>query len=56
MTLRRIVLGHARRWGLDPAFVAWIGEKNVFLDTLVDRIVPRLPRRGGGDAVSRQGL
>lgn len=42
-TLRRIVLGHARRWGLEPAFVAWIEEGNVFLDTLVDRIVPGFP-------------
>ncbi|RBP13880.1 tagaturonate reductase [Roseiarcus fermentans] len=42
-TLRRVVLGHARRWGLDPAFVAWIEGKTVFLDTLVDRIVPGFP-------------
>ena len=42
-TLRRIVLGHARRWGLDAAFVAWVEEKNVFVDTLVDRIVAGFP-------------
>jgi len=42
-TLRRIVLDHARRAGLDAAFVAWIEEKNVFVDTLVDRIVPGFP-------------
>jgi len=42
-TLRRIVLQHARRWGLDPACIAWIEEANVFLDTLVDRIVPGFP-------------
>ena len=42
-TLRRIVLGHARRWGLEPALVAWIEDKSVFLDTLVDRIVPGFP-------------
>jgi tagaturonate reductase len=42
-SLRRIVLGHARRWVLDGAFVAWIEERNVFLDTLVDRIVPGFP-------------
>lgn len=42
-TLRRLVLGHARRWGLDAAFVAWVEEKNVFLDTLVDRIVAGFP-------------
>jgi tagaturonate reductase len=42
-TLRRIVLGHARRAGLDAGFVAWIEEKNAFVDTLVDRIVPGFP-------------
>ncbi len=42
-TLRRIVLNHARCWDLEPAFVAWIEAKNVFLDTLVDRIVPGFP-------------
>ncbi len=42
-TLRRIVLGHARRWGLEAAFAAWIEDSNVFLDTLVDRIVPGFP-------------
>ncbi len=42
-TLRRIVLNHARRWGLGAAFVAWIEQNNVFLDTLVDRIVPGFP-------------
>jgi tagaturonate reductase len=42
-TLRRIVLGHARRARLDTAFVAWIETKNVFVDTLVDRIVPGFP-------------
>ena len=41
--LREIVIAHARRWGLDPAFVSWIEEKNVFADTLVDRIVPGFP-------------
>ena len=28
-TLRRIVLAHARRWDLEPAFVAWVEAKNV---------------------------
>lgn len=42
-TLRRIVLGHADRWGLDPAFARWIETACVFLDTLVDRIVPGYP-------------
>jgi tagaturonate reductase len=42
-TLRRILLAHARRWGFDAALIAWIGERNTFLDTLVDRIVPGFP-------------
>ncbi len=41
--LHEIVVAHARRWGLDPAFVSWIDEQNVFADTLVDRIVPGFP-------------
>ncbi len=42
-TLRRMVLGHARRWGLEAAFVDWIEDNNVFVDTLVDRIVAGYP-------------
>lgn len=42
--LKRIVLEHARRWGLEPGFAAWIEEHNHFLNTLVDRIVPGYPR------------
>ena len=42
-TLRRIVLAHAGRWGFAPAFAAWVEERNLFLDTLVDRIVPGFP-------------
>ena len=41
--LRRIVLVQADRWGLEPAFLRWIEAKNLFLDTLVDRIVPGYP-------------
>ena len=42
-TLRRIVLAHVARWGFGPAFAAWVKERNLFLDTLVDRIVPGFP-------------
>ncbi|MDB5814377.1 MAG: tagaturonate reductase [Rhodocyclales bacterium] len=42
--LRHIVLQHAVAWGLPPVFVAWIEQHNHFLNTLVDRIVPGLPR------------
>jgi tagaturonate reductase len=42
-TLRRIVLAHVARWDFGAAFVAWVEERNLFLDTLVDRIVPGFP-------------
>ncbi len=42
--LRRIVLRHAKEWGLEPAFIAWVKDANAFYNTLVDRIVPGYPR------------
>jgi tagaturonate reductase len=42
-TLRRTVLAHVARWDFGAAFVAWVEERNLFLDTLVDRIVPGFP-------------
>ncbi|MBK1842790.1 tagaturonate reductase [Azospirillum sp. YIM B02556] len=42
--LKRIVLAHARRWGLEAGFADWIETHNHFLNTLVDRIVPGYPR------------
>ncbi len=42
-TLKRIVLAHARRWGLEAGFAAWVESHNHFLNTLVDRIVPGYP-------------
>lgn len=41
--LRRIVNLHAARWKLGAGFVEWIERRCVFLDTLVDRIVPGYP-------------
>lgn len=38
-TLRGIVVDLARRSGADARLVAWIGEANVWADSLVDRIV-----------------
>ncbi|WP_448191002.1 tagaturonate reductase [Azospirillum sp. sgz301742] len=43
-TLKRIVLAHAKRWGLEPGFAAWVEAHNHFLNTLVDRIVPGHPK------------
>lgn len=41
--LKDHVLAHARRWGLEPEFLDWIGSANTFCNTLVDRIVPGFP-------------
>ena len=43
-TLRKYVLRHAEDHKMDPAFIAWVKEHNIFVDTLVDRIVPGFPR------------
>ena len=37
--LQRIVAVLARDWGLDAAFPAWLGERPVWANSLVDRIV-----------------
>ncbi|MGB9662619.1 MAG: tagaturonate reductase [Moorellaceae bacterium] len=42
--LRNIVLRLAREWGLPGAFSEWVEEHNLFLNTLVDRVVPGYPR------------
>jgi tagaturonate reductase len=38
--LRDIVVGLAGQWRLDEAFLAWLGERPVWANSLVDRIVP----------------
>lgn len=47
--LKRIVLLHARDWGLEPEFVRWVETANAFYNTLVDRIVPGFPRAEADD-------
>lgn len=42
--LRQAVLQYAKHWALEPEFVTWIDEANVFCSTLVDRIVPGYPK------------
>jgi tagaturonate reductase len=42
-TLRRHALSTAERWGFGPDFLAWVENRCLFLDTLVDRIVPGFP-------------
>lgn len=41
--LRSIVLRHAEDWGLSSSFRSWIEECNLFLNSLVDRIVTGYP-------------
>ena len=42
-TLRNCVLQYADHWDLEPGFSAWVKEKNIFANTLVDRIVTGYP-------------
>lgn len=41
--LREAVVRHAADWGLGADFARWVDRRNVFCDTLVDRIVPGHP-------------
>ncbi len=43
-TLKKIILQYAEDWNLGEAFVQWINDKNLFCNTLVDRIVPGYPK------------
>ena len=43
-TLRQYVLRHAEVQGLGEEFIQWVKECNIFVDTLVDRIVPGFPK------------
>ena len=48
--LKKCVLGYASLWKLDDGFKAWIENKNIFANTLVDRIVTGYPNDGTQDA------
>jgi tagaturonate reductase len=41
--LKKIILSYAAYWNLPAGFAAWI-DKNIFCNTLVDRIVPGFPK------------
>lgn len=43
-TLKKYVLEYAKLWNLGTDFEKWIGNKNIFCNTLVDRIVTGYPR------------
>lgn len=51
--LRECVLQHARAWGLPPEFVKWVSEANVYLNTLVDRIVPGYPKAEAAELTAK---
>lgn len=42
--LKKCVLKYAELWGLSEDFVKWINEKNIFCNTLVDRINTGYPK------------
>jgi tagaturonate reductase len=42
--LRQIVHYHAEDWKLETGFVQWLDRENLFVNTLVDRIVPGFPQ------------
>ncbi len=41
--LKKCVLQYAKLWNLENGFVDWVNEKNIFANTLVDRIVTGYP-------------
>ncbi|HEY0930944.1 MAG TPA: tagaturonate reductase [Gemmatimonas sp.] len=52
--LREIVLALADRWGYGPGFARWIESAVPFCNTLVDRIVPGMPRTEEGDVLAAE--
>lgn len=43
-TLKKYVLDYIKMWNLSGDFAKWVEEKNIFCNTLVDRIVTGYPR------------
>lgn len=42
--LKKLVLQYAADWKLEPAFGAWVENSNVFINSLVDRVVSGYPK------------
>ena len=42
--LRALILEYAALWSLEPGFARWIEARNLFCNTLVDRIIPGFPQ------------
>lgn len=53
--LKRVVLRYAKEWGLSPAFAAWVENHNLFLNTLVDRVVTGYPKDEVAQLTARLG-
>lgn len=53
--LRRLVLEYAKLWKLSPDFTEWICQRNIFCDSLVDRIVPGFPIDQANEIQQRAG-
>ena len=47
--LRQIMLEYAALWRLDAGFADWIGQHNLFCNTLVDRIVSGFPQANAAE-------
>ncbi len=43
-TLKNIILKYSDNWGLGLEFATWVHQKNIFCNTLVDRIVTGYPK------------
>lgn len=52
--LRDIVFEQAKRHTLEPAFISWLEQDNVFCSSLVDRIVPGKPDQATVEAITTQ--
>ena len=48
--LKKCILNYVKHWNLEDGFAAWIEEKNIFANTLVDRIVTGYPSDETADA------
>ncbi|WP_338825725.1 Altronate oxidoreductase [Moorella thermoacetica] len=53
--LKAITLRLAGEWGLPGEFQQWLKEANLFLNTLVDRVVPGYPREEAGKLYAHLG-
>ena len=43
-TLKNVILQYAKLWDLGDDFIAWVQDKNIFCNTLVDRINTGFPK------------